>query len=468
MSLTTGYGNTDFPSIYGDSTDMNVYNLTVENNFSIESIGINNTQLAQLDGINTDETIQQQIDNIVNITNGTGYWGSFWSTNTQNPSATNTPYYAKLNSYDASNNGIILYDASNSDYLSVKVLYSAIYNIQFSIQTSSSTSSKSNIRVWLTKNGTDIPDSAGEQSIDTNDGLFIMTYNIILPLQANDRISLMWAVDNTALHLEALAAITSPYSSPLSPSVIITLQQVQYYQDNSVAVNNLQAEVTDLSSNFYSFESTTNTSLNTINNRLNTLDTSYNLLNTDVQNLTSSYNSFVTTTNNSITSINNSINSINSSISGINSHLSSLDNSVSSINNNINGINNHLNSIDSQISGINAGLAALGATVAADSAAIITIQSQIIGIDADIVAINASLSTIGGQITTLQTKTQNQTAIPGLTTFSGNVSCNAVDTDGVSSTASLTIGAPIINLAGVGQTLNVYGIPFLSYFTSQW
>lgn len=231
MSLTIGYGESGFPSILGDGgtttiDSLEVNTIQINSGMIVDNTTILPEELAQLTGIHTNQTIQQQIDNLVETYADTGYWFSGWSTQDQVPAAANTPYYATLNSYDASSNEIILYDGSGGIYNAVKVLQKSVYNIQFSIQTSTSTSSKAEVRVWLRKNGTDIPDSGGEQSISTNDGNFIMSYNIILPLEANDYISLMWAVDDTNLHLEALPALTTPYNAAASPSVIITFQQV--------------------------------------------------------------------------------------------------------------------------------------------------------------------------------------------------------------------------------------------------
>lgn len=230
MSLILGYGESSLPNILGDSPvqidTLEVNTITINDAMIVDGTTIYPDELAQLTGIHTNQTIQQQIDSLVETYADTGYWFSGWSTQDQVPAAANTPYYATLNSYDASSNEIILYDGSGGIYNAVKVLQKSVYNIQFSIQTSTTTSSKAEVRVWLRKNGTDIPDSGGEQSISTNDGNFIMSYNIILPLNANDYISLMWAVDDTNLHLEALPALTTPYNAAASPSVLITFQQV--------------------------------------------------------------------------------------------------------------------------------------------------------------------------------------------------------------------------------------------------
>lgn len=231
MSYTTGYGSTDFPSLLGDDNiNQDFYNLNVQNQFSISSIGISNPQLATLAGIHTYETIQEQLDSIINISNSIGYWGTFWSNINQTALATNVAYNATLNNYDVNSNGILLYDAVGTNYNSVIVSNEAVYNIQMSFQLSSSNANTSNIKVWFRKNGVDLPDSAGVSTIHTTNGNVIVSYNIIMKLFAGDYISVFWSTSDTSMFFKAIPATTTPYVSPLSPSFILTLQQVQYNQ----------------------------------------------------------------------------------------------------------------------------------------------------------------------------------------------------------------------------------------------
>ena len=231
MSYTTGYGSTDFPSLLGDDNiNQDFYNLNVQNQFSISSIGISNPQLATLAGIHTYETIQEQLDSIINISNSIGYWGTFWSNITQIALATNVAYNATLNNYDTNSNGIQLYDAVGTNYNSVIVSNEAVYNIQMSFQLSSTNANASNIKVWFRKNGVNLPDSAGVSTIHENNGNSIISYNIIIKLFAGDYISVFWSTSDTSMFFKTIPATTTPYVSPLSPSFILTLQQVQYNQ----------------------------------------------------------------------------------------------------------------------------------------------------------------------------------------------------------------------------------------------
>lgn len=490
----------DIP-ISGDDQDYNliVENLTVNDQFYINSINIGNNQLQQLQGIHTDETIQSQIDGLINVTSGKGYWGCFWSSITQTPTNTNTPYHATLNNYDQDGNAINLYQISTgSNYNYIKVSYGAVYNIQFSIQTSTTSSSKSNIKVWLTKNGVNIPNTAGMQSISLNDGLFIMSYNIILTLQNNDYIGLMWSVDDTNLHLEALPETTTPYNSPLSPSVIITLQQVQYYQDNTAVVNELQEQVETLETDYNTFKSITNSNISNLQQKTTGL----------------TYSSGLTTINGDLNVSNNYLkNGVNLdniyankawSEEWIDICYTNAQNAQNTANQALTGANNAWNlavEAKNQSDSNTAGLIALGVTTGANSVAITALGATVATHTAEIGALQGEIGTLttsitglDADVTLLKTKTQNQNATLANTTFNGGISCNSIDTDTINLQQSITgigklnlssnsgsnyiyspsttiksnFGNGNINLGGLSDNVYVNQIPFNWYFSSQW
>lgn len=184
---------------------------------------ISDLQFDMLEGIRTDETIQQQIDAIENqIGNiGASYWLSAWDTTTQTNPVANTPRPMTWNSSDPASNGIVAGPISGS----IKVLNSNTYNIQFSIEIKSGSSSTSEITIWLRKNGTDVSASASEYDIKGND-FYTIGWNFVLPLVANDYVQVMWASSDTSMTLAYQAAQTSPYSHPAIPSVIITVTNV--------------------------------------------------------------------------------------------------------------------------------------------------------------------------------------------------------------------------------------------------
>jgi microcystin-dependent protein len=184
---------------------------------------ISDLQFDMLEGINTNQTIQQQIDAIENQIVGLGasYWISVWDTTTQTNPAANTARVVTWNNSDPSSNGIVAGASSGS----IKVLHANVYNIQFSFQLHQTSSSTANVTIWLRKNGVDVPASAGEYDVKGNDHI-VTAWNYVLPLAANDYITLYWASDSTSMTLGYQAAQTSPYAHPAIPSVIITVTNV--------------------------------------------------------------------------------------------------------------------------------------------------------------------------------------------------------------------------------------------------
>lgn len=215
-------GNTQ----YGDATISGLNDLYCDNLYASVSV---NTDVLNCNTINSGTTtsLQDQINAINNtIQTNNGYWGAFWSTVSQPNTTANTLNYMTVNSYDASNNGVIYYDISGSDYKSIKILNKGIYNIQFSAQITHTNSSLDDMFIWLRKNGTDVAQSSSNISVKENLQNVVASWNFIINAQANDTYSLMWASGMTAMSLLAQGATTTPFVSPAIPSVIITVQQI--------------------------------------------------------------------------------------------------------------------------------------------------------------------------------------------------------------------------------------------------
>lgn len=184
---------------------------------------ITDEEFDQLEGIHTNETIQQQIDNIESQIGNIGSvrWISVWDTTTQTNPAGNTPRAMLWNNFDPASTGI----TSGSLAGSFKVSATDVYNIQFSVEVKSSNSATSEITIWLRKNGSDIPATASEYNIKGND-FYTIGWNFVVPLIINDEIQLMWASSDTTMTLYYQAPQTAPYTHPSIPSVIITITNV--------------------------------------------------------------------------------------------------------------------------------------------------------------------------------------------------------------------------------------------------
>jgi hypothetical protein len=153
--------------------------------------------------------------NIVGIV--TGYYGSFYDTTTQNVVGVNTYQPFTINTTDISNQVSI----ANSSH--IVIANSGIYNIQFSLQIDKSQGSQAHVYIWLKKNGTDIPNSAGEVSVQGTSSEAIAAWNYVVSASANDYYELMWS--STDIHVEIKARNASGVV-PAIPSIILTVVSV--------------------------------------------------------------------------------------------------------------------------------------------------------------------------------------------------------------------------------------------------
>jgi hypothetical protein len=182
---------------------------------------ITDAQFDTLYGIRTNETIQEQIDAIINGLETVGYWGAFWSDQDQTNAGTTSVNYITVNNSDPNNNQIQIGATSSQ----IKVLNDGVYNVQFSLQFDKSDGGKDEVNVWIVKNGTNIPDSNSIFALEGNNDKLIAALNFIVNMNANDYIQLAWSSADIDMYLHHDAAGVSP-TRPATPSAIITLVQV--------------------------------------------------------------------------------------------------------------------------------------------------------------------------------------------------------------------------------------------------
>ena len=121
-------------------------------------------------------------------------------------------------------------DVSNEVYIDTvdptKVVHNVAgyYNIQFSIQMLTEDGAD-NVTLWFRQNGVDIPFSAGIATVPSTHagkaGTAIISWNIVLPINAGDYIQLMMASETG----NTVAATYPPGTAPVhpaSPSIILT------------------------------------------------------------------------------------------------------------------------------------------------------------------------------------------------------------------------------------------------------
>lgn len=158
-------------------------------------------------------------------------YGSFQDLTTQSIASTTTAYPMSFNTLDFAL-GLSIVNSTK-----IKAEYSGLYNIQFSSQFANADSQLQDVSIWFRKNGTNVPNSNGEFTINNRhgsiDGGLIATFNIFLELAKDDYFEIMWSGTNTLISMKHLAAQTSP-TRPATPSVICT---VSYVSANSFTTN---------------------------------------------------------------------------------------------------------------------------------------------------------------------------------------------------------------------------------------
>jgi len=161
----------------------------------------------------------------VNIASGSGFYrwgnklfnyGAFYDTRTQSGSA-NVSQSIQFNSTDYSE-GVTI--SNNTRIVLANI---GVYNIQFSAQIIDTGEGDSTIRIWIKKNGQNVPNSTGRIFLKANQET-IAAWNYIVPATSpNDYYELMWQSTDADAHI-----LYQPASGnyPAIPSIILTVTQV--------------------------------------------------------------------------------------------------------------------------------------------------------------------------------------------------------------------------------------------------
>ena len=159
--------------------------------------------------------------------NGTGAfsqasYGSFYDLSNQIAAVADSAVAMKLSNTDFAS-GISVQNDSQ-----LRFINEGIYNIQFSAQLDRSAGTAAQlVKIWLRKNGVNVPASATEVVISggLNTAATVASWNFFQNLAAGDQVELMWSVTNPQVYIAFKAATTSP-SRPSVPSLIVTVNQV--------------------------------------------------------------------------------------------------------------------------------------------------------------------------------------------------------------------------------------------------
>lgn len=136
------------------------------------------------------------------------------------PSAT-TSAALPMSATDASN-GVAI---DGTDPSKIVFSQAGYYNIQFSAQLLSFDNAADNVTLWIRQNGTDVANSAGIGTVSAihggKPGATIISWNIILPITANQYVQVYFASDSGNTLAVTYPPGVSP-THPASPSVILT------------------------------------------------------------------------------------------------------------------------------------------------------------------------------------------------------------------------------------------------------
>jgi hypothetical protein len=151
-------------------------------------------------------------------TGSTRYCGAFSSTQTQTTTGIAQPM--------TFTNQDIELGCSLSSSSEIMVSHSGTYNLQFSAQIEKTQGGTSeDVYIWFRVNGQDVPNSNTKLTL-ANNGIFVVaSWNILLTLNVNDKVQIIWATTDTQIQLPYVASAYTTFG-PSIPSVIATITQV--------------------------------------------------------------------------------------------------------------------------------------------------------------------------------------------------------------------------------------------------
>ena len=99
------------------------------------------------------------------------------------------------------------------------------YSVQFSGQFNKGTAGAQNVNVWLSLNGTNVPDSRIFQTVSSTTTYGVYSREYLLNINNGDNLSLYWSSTDPAMSILAFAGTTGP-DRPAQPSVSVTIHQI--------------------------------------------------------------------------------------------------------------------------------------------------------------------------------------------------------------------------------------------------
>jgi len=202
------------------------------------------TQIIGGQPINTAITGQQ----IINAAGGggtpTGYYLQYQDNLTQPLGAVNVGQEVRFRTMDITNGISMVNDTQ------ITFAHTGIYNLQFSFQFQNADVQEHDVTIWIRKNGTDVPGSAGFVAVVSSHGgtpgHIITSWNYLLDVVGGDYYEFMWSATSTQVTMEYYPAGNPP---PSTASAIVTVTQQAGIMAGTgmTALNGLSADVQTIS-----------------------------------------------------------------------------------------------------------------------------------------------------------------------------------------------------------------------------
>lgn len=152
-------------------------------------------------------------------------FGSFYDTTTQT-TAGNENLPMKLNNTDSTaTSGFSIQNDTLGNPTKIVAATSGIYNMQFSAQLYKTGGTAAQIYIWLSKQGSFLPDSNTVVQMANNTDYLVAAWNYFLPLSAGQYTQLYW---RSTLNSVSILNNTTPVGIglPAIPSVILTMAKL--------------------------------------------------------------------------------------------------------------------------------------------------------------------------------------------------------------------------------------------------
>ena len=151
-----------------------------------------------------------------------GYLGSFYDTTNQTGVA-GAVLTMGLNNSDSWNNGVSIISGSQ-----ITIANPGVYNVQFSAQMQKTAgNTASHAHIWLSQNGTDVPNSASQLGFPSNSVYVVAAWNFFFKTtSANEYVQLKWEINSNVDNGIIIQSAAATGDIPAIPGLIVTVNQV--------------------------------------------------------------------------------------------------------------------------------------------------------------------------------------------------------------------------------------------------